>query len=45
MLIVVPIDRFQKEVAAEALRRNENDAEKALDDLTNPETNADLQVS
>ncbi|XP_042055796.1 NEDD8 ultimate buster 1-like isoform X3 [Salvia splendens] len=34
---------FQKEIAAEALRRNENDAEKALDDLTNPETNAALQ--
>ncbi|KAG6411567.1 hypothetical protein SASPL_129650 [Salvia splendens] len=34
---------FQKELAAEALRRNENDAEKALDDLTNPETNAALQ--
>ncbi|KAL1547979.1 NEDD8 ultimate buster 1-like [Salvia divinorum] len=34
---------FQKEVAAEALRRNENDAEKALDDLTNPETNSALQ--
>ncbi|XP_057767917.1 uncharacterized protein LOC130988157 isoform X2 [Salvia miltiorrhiza] len=34
---------FQKEVAAEALRRNENDAEKALDDLTNPESNAALQ--
>ncbi|XP_041996775.1 NEDD8 ultimate buster 1-like [Salvia splendens] len=33
---------FQKELAAEALRRNENDAEKALDDLTNPETNATL---
>ncbi|XP_047944617.1 NEDD8 ultimate buster 1-like isoform X2 [Salvia hispanica] len=34
---------FQKELAAEALRRNENDAEKALDDLTNPETNAAIQ--
>lgn len=37
--------RFQKELAAEALRRNENDADKALDDLTNPETKAVLQVS
>ncbi|KAH6779292.1 ubiquitin-associated domain-containing protein [Perilla frutescens var. hirtella] len=34
---------FQKELAAEALRRNENDTQKALDDLTNPETNAVLQ--
>ncbi|PNX88164.1 NEDD8 ultimate buster 1-like protein [Trifolium pratense] len=36
--------RFEKELAAEALRRNENDTQKALDDLTNPETNSDLQV-
>lgn len=35
---------FEKELAAEALRRNENDTQKALDDLTNPETNSDLQV-
>ncbi|PQM42024.1 NEDD8 ultimate buster 1 [Prunus yedoensis var. nudiflora] len=35
---------FEKELAAEALRRNENDAEKALDDLTNPETNSSIQV-
>lgn len=35
---------FDKELAAEALRRNENDAEKALDDLTNPETNSSIQV-
>ncbi|PRQ33762.1 putative UV excision repair protein Rad23 [Rosa chinensis] len=34
---------FQKELAAEALRRNENDSEKALDDLTNPETNSSIQ--
>ncbi|KAK6156555.1 hypothetical protein DH2020_010803 [Rehmannia glutinosa] len=34
---------FEKYLAAEALRRNENDSEKALDDLTNPETNAALQ--
>ncbi|KAK5811573.1 NEDD8 ultimate buster 1 [Gossypium arboreum] len=27
---------FEKELAAEALRRNENDFQKALDDLTNP---------
>lgn len=45
MLIVVPIHRFQKDLAAEALRRNENDTQKALDDLTNPETNSALQVS
>ncbi|XP_061991128.1 uncharacterized protein LOC133709408 [Rosa rugosa] len=34
---------FEKELAAEALRRNENDSEKALDDLTNPETNSSIQ--
>ncbi|KAG4924426.1 hypothetical protein AAZX31_09G086200 [Glycine max] len=36
---------FDKELAAEALRRNENDTQKALDDLTNPETNSALQVN
>ncbi|KAI5441061.1 uncharacterized protein LOC127081777 [Lathyrus oleraceus] len=36
---------FEKELAAEALRKNENDTQKALDDLTNPETNSDLQVN
>ncbi|MED6157232.1 hypothetical protein PIB30_021430 [Stylosanthes scabra] len=35
---------FDKELAAEALRRNENDTWKALDDLRNPETNSTLQV-
>ncbi|KAJ1436993.1 Ubiquitin-like domain superfamily [Sesbania bispinosa] len=35
---------FDKELAAEALRRNENDTQKALDDLTNPDTNSALQV-
>ncbi|XP_009338397.1 NEDD8 ultimate buster 1 [Pyrus x bretschneideri] len=35
---------FEKELAAESLRRNENDAEKALDDLTNPEVNSSIQV-
>ncbi|XP_050380673.1 uncharacterized protein LOC126797940 [Argentina anserina] len=34
---------FEKVLAAEALRRNENDSEKALDDLTNPETNSSIQ--
>ncbi|EEF30062.1 NEDD8 ultimate buster 1 [Ricinus communis] len=34
---------FEKELAAEALRRNENDSEKALDDLTNPQTNTAIQ--
>ncbi|XP_057431118.1 uncharacterized protein LOC130723981 [Lotus japonicus] len=34
---------FEKELAAEALRRNENDTQQALDDLTNPETNSALQ--
>lgn len=35
---------FEKDLAAEALRRNENDTQKALDDLTNPETNSVLQL-
>ncbi|KAJ7979023.1 NEDD8 ultimate buster 1 [Quillaja saponaria] len=35
---------FEKELAAEALRRNENDTQKALDDLTNPESNSAIQV-
>ncbi|KAB5514587.1 hypothetical protein DKX38_028493 [Salix brachista] len=35
--------RFEKELAAEALRKNENDTQKALDDLTNPEANTALQ--
>ncbi|CAK9134286.1 unnamed protein product [Ilex paraguariensis] len=35
---------FEKELAAEALRRNENDTQKALDDLTNPETNSSIQI-
>ncbi|XP_027332672.1 NEDD8 ultimate buster 1-like [Abrus precatorius] len=35
---------FEKELAAEALRRNENDFQKSLDDLTNPETNYSLQT-
>ncbi|KAL6195702.1 hypothetical protein ACLB2K_031320 [Fragaria x ananassa] len=34
---------FEKEIAAEALRRNENDSEKALLDLTNPEANSTIQ--
>lgn len=34
---------FEKELAAEALRKNENDTQKALDDLTNPEINSALQ--
>ena len=38
------IIRFEKELAAEALRRSENDTQKALDDLTNPETNSAIQV-
>lgn len=38
------IIRFVKELAAEALRRNENDTQKALDDLTNPEINSAIQV-
>nr|XP_004242723.1 NEDD8 ultimate buster 1 [Solanum lycopersicum] len=35
---------FEKELAAEALRRNENDTQKALDDLTNPEANSSIQM-
>ncbi|XP_071742216.1 uncharacterized protein [Rutidosis leptorrhynchoides] len=35
---------FDKELAAESLRRNENETQKALDDLTNPETNSDIQL-
>ncbi|XVF47991.1 hypothetical protein PTKIN_Ptkin03bG0154700 [Pterospermum kingtungense] len=35
---------FEKNLAAEALRRNENDFQKALDDLTNPETNSVIQL-
>ncbi|MQL92423.1 hypothetical protein Taro_025042 [Colocasia esculenta] len=35
---------FERNLAAEALRVNENDTQKALDDLTNPEKNARLQV-
>lgn len=38
------IFRFEKDLAAEALRKSENDSEKALDDLTNPETNSSIQV-
>ncbi|KAL9224423.1 hypothetical protein vseg_000455 [Gypsophila vaccaria] len=34
---------FEKELAAEALRRHENDASKALDDLTNLETKSKIQ--
>ncbi|XWS70767.1 hypothetical protein CRYUN_Cryun03dG0077100 [Craigia yunnanensis] len=35
---------FEKNLSAEALRRNENDFQKALDDLTNPETNSTIQL-
>ncbi|XP_076918017.1 uncharacterized protein LOC143578269 [Bidens hawaiensis] len=35
---------FEKELAAESLRRNENEMQKALDDLTNVETNSDIQL-
>lgn len=36
---------FEKDLAAEALRRNENDFQKALDDLTNPDINSSIQVA
>ncbi|MCL7024672.1 hypothetical protein MKW94_026706, partial [Papaver nudicaule] len=36
---------FEKELAAEALRRNENDFQMALDEVTNPEKLAAIQVS
>ncbi|KAL5547712.1 hypothetical protein UlMin_002943 [Ulmus minor] len=39
-LVSIGYERF---LAAEALRRNENDSEKALDDLTNPEINSSIQ--
>uniref|UniRef100_A0A251UYN3 Uncharacterized protein n=1 Tax=Helianthus annuus TaxID=4232 RepID=A0A251UYN3_HELAN len=35
---------FEKELAAESLRRKENEMQKALDDLTNPDTNSDIQL-
>ncbi|KAL5697827.1 hypothetical protein ACHQM5_028938 [Ranunculus cassubicifolius] len=35
---------FEKSIAGEALRRNENDTQKALDDLTNPEIIANIQL-
>ncbi|XP_043702270.1 NEDD8 ultimate buster 1 [Telopea speciosissima] len=34
---------FMKDLAAEALRRNENDFNKALDELTNPETKSIIE--
>ncbi|XP_038890750.1 NEDD8 ultimate buster 1 [Benincasa hispida] len=34
---------YEKELAAEALRRNENDLQKALDDLISPESNSVIQ--
>ncbi|XP_042506957.1 NEDD8 ultimate buster 1-like [Macadamia integrifolia] len=34
---------FKKDLAAEALRRNENDFNKALDELTNPETKSMIE--
>lgn len=37
--------RFEKALAAEALRRNENNSHKALDDLTDIEINATIQVN
>lgn len=35
---------FDRELAAEALRRHENDTQKALDDLTNPDLNSKIQL-
>ncbi|KAL8136968.1 hypothetical protein V2J09_002969 [Rumex salicifolius] len=35
---------FDRELAAEALRRNENDTHKSLDNLTNPELNSKIQL-
>ncbi|KAK9100531.1 hypothetical protein Scep_023961 [Stephania cephalantha] len=43
MLLNITALGFDKELAAEALRTNENDFQKALDDLTNPETCSILQ--
>lgn len=36
---------YERPLAAEALRRNENDFEKALDELTDPDSNSALQGS
>ncbi|GLJ36803.1 hypothetical protein SUGI_0742380 [Cryptomeria japonica] len=36
---------YEKALASEALRKNENDMQKALDDLTDPESNSVLQHS
>ena len=41
---VYVLSRFERLLAAEALRRNEIDTQRALDDLTNPEKNAVVQV-
>ncbi|CAN6449935.1 unnamed protein product [Victoria cruziana] len=35
---------IEKRIAAEALRRAENDVQRALDDVTNPDTHCDIQV-
>ncbi|ESQ50280.1 hypothetical protein EUTSA_v10001944mg [Eutrema salsugineum] len=35
---------YARDLAAESLRRNENDFQKALDGLTNPEVNCSIQV-
>lgn len=43
--MVIDIGSFERELAAESLRRNENELQKALDDLTNPDTNSDIQVN
>ncbi|KAF3782793.1 NEDD8 ultimate buster 1 [Nymphaea thermarum] len=36
---------IEKRIAAEALRRTENDVQRALDDVTNPDTHCDIQLS
>ncbi|XP_021757845.1 NEDD8 ultimate buster 1-like [Chenopodium quinoa] len=44
MVQVLETIGFERELAAEVLRRHENDTQKALDDLTNPELNSKIQL-
>ncbi|KMT02710.1 hypothetical protein BVRB_8g192990 [Beta vulgaris subsp. vulgaris] len=44
MIDVLVTIGFERELAAEALRRHENDTQRALDDLTNPELNSKIQL-
>lgn len=44
MLSKLTLIGYEKELAAEALRRHENDFQKALDDLTDTEANSKIQL-